>query len=57
MNVESAAKQEIHSLMRDLQKHYEIPPCSDLAAYLTILETSGLVSTEQAQEIQKYYNN
>ena len=54
---EQHAAAEIHSFMQIIQEKYNVPPCRDLAAYLAILETSGLVSAEQADKIRNHYEN
>ena len=47
----------IHKLMNQLEKRYNIPPCKNLADYLSILQISGLVSCSQADEIRKQYSH
>lgn len=56
MPKQHAASQDIHNLMQALHQEHDILPCRDLAAYLTMLELSGLVSPEQVEQIEQYYD-
>ena len=47
----------IHKLMKQLQRAYHIPPCSNIAAYLAMLQVSGLVSKSQADAIRAQFKH
>lgn len=45
----------IHKLMLEIERQHNIPPCSDLAMYIAMLETRGLVSSSAADQIRSLY--
>ena len=47
----------IHKLMEQVQRLYDIPPCSNISAYLAMLQVSGLVSKSQADAIRAQFKH
>lgn len=45
----------IHKLMKQVEKAFDIPPCSNIAAYLAMLQVRGLVSRSEADAIREQY--